>query len=162
MIQPSPRNKHNLPSYSLCALSTTIGDYFAPRVRLAGSGGACDVASFVNRTIIFMQHEKRKFVPRLDYLTTPGWIDGPGGRERLGLSRGGPCAVITNMAVMRFDDASRHMYLDGYFEGTTPGEVLRHMGFAVDVSRARPVPAPSQRELSVLRERCDPQRLILG
>ncbi|MGA7875951.1 MAG: CoA-transferase [Desulfoferrobacter sp.] len=142
--------------------STVIGDYFAPKVRLAGSGGACDVASFVNRTVIFMQHEKRKFVPKLDYLTTPGWIDGPSGRERLGLSSGGPSAVITNMAVMRFDDETRHMYLDGYFEGTAPEEVLDHMGFEVDISRAQPVPPPTERDLTILRDRCDPQRLILG
>ena len=142
--------------------STVIGDYFAPKVRLAGSGGACDVASFVNRTIIFMQQEKRKFVPKLDYLTTPGWIDGPGGRERLGLSSGGPHAVITNMAVMRFNDETRHMYLDGYFEGISPEEVLDHMGFEVDISKARPVSPPTERELSILRNQCDPQRLILG
>lgn len=142
--------------------STVIGDYFAPKVRLAGSGGACDVASFVDRTIIFMQHEKRKFVSKLDYLTTPGWIDGPNGRARFGLPSGGPSAVITNMAVMRFDAETRRMYLDGYFEGITPEGVLDHMGFEVDISRARPFPPPTERELTILRDRCDPQRLILG
>ena len=66
--------------------STVIGDYHHPTVRFSGSGGACDVASFVSRTIIFMQHAKRKFVPKLDYLTSPGWLDGPDGRKNAGLA----------------------------------------------------------------------------
>ena len=142
--------------------STVIGDYSKPRVRFSGSGGACDVASFVGRTIIFMQHEKRKFVKKLDYLTSPGWLTGPGGREAAGLPSGGPTAVITNMAIMGFDDHSKEMYLRGYFDGLEPKQIQDHMGFAVDTSRAHPVKPPSKGELKVLREKCDPQRLILG
>lgn len=142
--------------------STVIGDYVQPRVRFSGSGGACDVASFVGRTIIFMQHEKRKFVPRLDYLTSPGWIDGPGGRQRAGLSPGGPSSVVTNMAVMGFDEDSREMFLQGTYPGIAPRQVIDHMGFPVDVSRAEEVPPPTAEELSILRDVCDPQRLILG
>ena len=142
--------------------STAIGDYFQPTVRLSGSGGACDVASFVDRTIIFMQQEKRKFVPKVDYLTNPGWINGPGGRAALGLCEGGPAAVITNMGMMKFDDPSKRMYLDGYYPGTTPEQILDNMGFEVDISRAQPFSPPTQDELDILRTRCDPQRLILG
>lgn len=142
--------------------STAIGPYEKPRVRFSGSGGACDVASFVGRTLIFMHHEKRKFVNRLDYLTSPGWLDGAGRREAAGLCEGGPAAVITNMAVMGFDDPSRQMYLKGCFPGITPQTVLEHMEFSVDVSRAHDVDPPSAEELRILREVCDPQRLILG
>jgi glutaconate CoA-transferase subunit B len=142
--------------------STVIGDYDQPKVRFAGSGGACDVASFVSRTIIFMQHARRKFVPKLDYLTSPGWLDGPGGRERAGLPLGGPACVITDMAVMGFDDDTRRMYLKGCFDGVSKAAILDNMGFAVDVSRARTIAPPSTVELEILRERCDPQRLILG
>lgn len=142
--------------------STAIGDYLHPAVRFSGSGGACDVGSFVQRTIIFMQQAKRKFVPRLDYLTCPGWLDGPLGRDKAGLAGGGPAVVITDMAVMRFHDQTRRMYLDGIYPGITAEHVLDHMGFDVDVSRARRVQAPSDEELMILRERCDPQRLILG
>ena len=78
--------------------STVIGDYHKPKVGFSGSGGACDVASFVGRTIIFMQHEKRKFVRRVDYLTSPGWLDGPGQTAQIGRPGGGPSGVITNMA----------------------------------------------------------------
>jgi glutaconate CoA-transferase, subunit B len=142
--------------------STVIGDYFHPRVRLSGSGGACDVASFVGRTIIFMQHEKRKFVKRLDYLTSPGWLQGGGCREQTGLAPGGPAVVITNLAVMAFDDITREMYLMAVFPGISPAQVLDHMDFEVDITRARAFLPPSAAELSTLREKCDPQRLILG
>ncbi len=142
--------------------STVIGDYPNPRVRFSGSGGACDVASFVGRTIIFMKHEKRKFVPRLDYLTSPGWLDGPGAREKAGLSKGGPAAVITDMALMDFDPETREMRLASCYPGVTPKRVLDNMGFPVDVSKAEEVAPPSGEELRILREICDPQRLILG
>ena len=142
--------------------STVIGDYRKPKVRFSGSGGACDVGSFVRRSLIFMQQEKRKFVPRLDYLTCPGWIDGPLGRRRLGLAGGGPAAVITNMGMLRFDHATRRMYLHGHYAGVTPEQIQDNMGFDVDTSRAVPIDPPSTRELEILREKCDPQRLILG
>jgi glutaconate CoA-transferase subunit B len=142
--------------------STVIGDYHHPEVRFSGSGGACDVGSFVRRTIIFMQQERRKFVPRLDYLTCPGWLGGPGAREQAGLPDGGPSAVITNMAVMRFDDTTKEMYLAGCYPGIDPHQVLDKMGFPVDVSRWETIEPPSAEELEILRHRCDPQRLILG
>ena len=143
--------------------STVIGDYWKPKVRFSGSGGACDVASFVNRTIIFMQHEKRKFVPTLHYMTSPGWVDGPGGRARVGLSEeSGPAAVITNMAVMRFSKETKRMYLEGYYPGVTPERVAENTGFEVDISQAAEVAPPTAGELKILRERCDPQGLILG
>lgn len=142
--------------------STVIGDYRQPKVRFSGSGGACDVASFVNRTIIFMQHEKRKFVPKLDYMTSPGWVDGPGGRARVGLSEdSGPAAVITNMGVMRFDKKTRRMYLEGYYPGVTPEKVADNTGFDMDVSHASEVAPPAPEELKILREKCDPHGLIM-
>ncbi len=142
--------------------STVIGDYHRPRVRFSGSGGACDVASFVSRSIIFMQHEKRKFVPRVDYLTSPGWLGGPDGRKKAGLPGGGPTAVITNMALMGFEPTTGEMFLKGCYPGISPEKILDNMGFEIDVSRAGQVPPPSESELAILREKCDPQRLILG
>jgi glutaconate CoA-transferase subunit B len=142
--------------------STVIGDYLQPKVRFSGSGGACDVASFVNRTIIFMQHEKRKFVTHLDYLTSPGWLDGPYGRHRVGLPPGGPSAVVSNLALMRFDHQSKEMFLSGYYPGVETQEVLDNMSFGIDISRAQEIQPPTKEELQILREKCDPQRLILG
>ena len=142
--------------------STVIGEYSRPDVRFSGSGGACDVASFVDRSIIFMQHEKRKFVQKVDYLTSPGWLDGPEGRQNAGLPGSGPLAVITNMAVMGFDPKTREMFLKAYFPGIRPADILDNMEFEVDVGNATQIPPPSEKELQILRERCDPQRLILG
>jgi glutaconate CoA-transferase subunit B len=141
--------------------STVIGEYYKPRTRFSGSGGACDVASFVPRSIIFMQQEKRKFVNKVDYLTSPGHLTGDDGRKKAGLPPGGPELVITNMAVMRFDDTTKEMYLAGYYPGVTKEAVLENMEFAVDVSRAEEVEPPTENELTILREKCDPQRLIL-
>lgn len=141
--------------------STVIGDYNKPAVRFSGSGGACDVASFVGRTIIFMQHERRRFVTKVDYLTSPGWLDSPDSRKRAGLPDGGPTAVITNMGVMGFDPDTREMFLEGYFPGISPEKILDNMGFDVETRNARMVQPPSGEELRILREICDPQRLIL-
>jgi glutaconate CoA-transferase subunit B len=141
--------------------STVIGDYHQPDTRFSGSGGACDVASFVNRTIIFMQHEKRKFVEKLDYFTSPGWIDGPGGRERIGLGSGGPETVITNLGILRFAKTSKKMYLAATYPGITAAEIQQNTGFTLDPGEAEEFSPPTPKELKILRERCDPQRLIL-
>jgi glutaconate CoA-transferase subunit B len=142
--------------------STVIGDYAEPDVRFSGSGGACDAAAFVNRTLIFMQQEKRKFVPKVDYMTSPGWMSGPGSREAAGLSPGGgPSAVVTDMAVLGFDENTREMYLRNHYPGVSPEQVSENMGFQIDLSRSVEMPPPSDKELKILRELCDPQRLIL-
>jgi len=141
--------------------STVIGEYDGPDVRFSGSGGACDVASFVSRSIIFMTQEKRKFKKKLDYLTTPGFLDGPGAREKADLPGGGPDKVITNMGMMGFDELTKKMYLKGYYPGITTDEILKNMEFEIDITRAEEISPPSQNELSLLREKCDPHRLIL-
>jgi glutaconate CoA-transferase subunit B len=142
--------------------STCVGDYAQPTVRFPGSGGACDVGSFVGRTIIFIQHERRRFVERLDYLTTPGYLDGPGGRERAGYWYGGPACVISDKALLRFDEASKEMYLARHYPSTTPEEIQAHTDFTLDLSRAAPIDPPTADELHILRQEVDPQRLILG
>lgn len=141
--------------------STVIGDYHAPDVRFSGSGGACDVASFVSRSIIFMKQEKRKFKNKLDYLTSPGYLDGPEARKKAGLPEGGPVSVVTDMGMMAFDSESKKMFLKGYYPGITPEEILQNMEFEIEVSRAEEIKPPSANELSLLREKCDPHRLIL-
>ena len=141
--------------------STVIGDYEHPKTRFSGSGGGCDVASFVPKSLIFMQQEQRKFVKKLDYLTSPGFLDGPDGRSNAGLPQGGPLMVITNMGTMRFDDVTKEMYLSGYYPGVTPEQILEKMEFSVDVTRAKEEIPPTSEELCLLREECDPQGLIL-
>ncbi len=141
--------------------STCLGDYHKPSVRFPGAGGACDALSFAFGMIIFMSHEKRRFVEKLDYLTSPGWLTGGDSRRRAGYKRGGPMAVVTNMGIMKFDEVTREMYLAEYYPGVTPETIAENTGFALDLSRALPSAPPTGEELRILREEIDPQRLIL-
>jgi glutaconate CoA-transferase, subunit B len=142
--------------------STCIGNYPKPGVRFSGSGGACDAASLASGFIVFMQHEKKKLVEKLDYLTSPGWLDGGDSRHKAGFVRGGPIAVVTNLGVMKFDEGTKAMYLAEYYPGISPGRIIENTGFEFNVSRATESIPPSEEELRILRNEVDPQRLILG
>ena len=142
--------------------TTAIGDYHRPVTRFSGSGGACDVASLASGVITFMQHEKRRFVEKLDYLTSIGWYRGGDSRQELGFKRGGPLAVVTNLGVMKFDDETRKMYVSACYPGVTPQDIIDNTGFSIDVSRASESESPTENELRILREEVDPQQLILG
>jgi len=141
--------------------STVIGDYLNPKVRFAGSGGGCDVASLANRLIIFMKHEKRRFVEKLYYLTSPGWLYGYDSRKKRGLVRGGVHVVITDMGVIGFDKKSKRMYLKGYYPNVKRKCIADKISFKIDISKAVKINHPSKEELFILRNRCDPQKLIL-
>jgi len=142
--------------------STCIGNYWKPKVRFSGSGGACDAASLASGFIVFMQHEKNKFVKKLDYLTSPGWLQGGDTRRKMGMVRGGPMAVVTHLGVMKFDDQTKEMYLAEYYPGVTTQRIAENTGFRMDVSKAVESVPPSDEELRILRTEVDPQRLILG
>lgn len=140
--------------------STSIGDYNAPDTRFSGSGGANGIATYCD-TYIIMKHEKRRFVDRLDYLTSPGWIDGPDGRASRGLPPDkGPRVVITELGIMRFRENDKRMYLSEYFEGTTPGQIAGRTGFALDISQAKKAEPPSETEIRVLTQQVDPMGLM--
>jgi glutaconate CoA-transferase subunit B len=141
--------------------TTSLGDYHRPGTRFSGSGGACDVASFASGVITFMQHEKRRFVEQLDYLTSVGWYQGGDSRKRLGLKRGGALAVVTNLGVMKFHESTRVMFLAEYYPGVSVNKVVENTSFPIDVSCAVESIPPSAEELRILREEVDPQKLIL-
>ncbi len=141
--------------------STCIGDYFHPKLRLPGSGGANGIAIYCN-TIIMMQHEKRRFTKDVGYITSPGWLDGPGGRERRGLpGNRGPLMVISDLGVMKFDAQTKKMYLHGYYPFTTPEEVQENTGFELDVSRAVRLEAPDPEIVRILHTDIDPEGIFL-
>ena len=143
--------------------TTAIGDYRQPKVRLPGSGGANDIGSLAKRFIVMMSQDARKFVEHVDYMTTPGYIDGPGGRERVGLPRGGPSAVITNLGIYRFERETKVLYLDSYHPGLSVGEIRKNVSFDLRISAVvHETPPPSEGELSVLRTTCDPEGIFLG
>lgn len=141
--------------------STCIGDYWHPVLRFSGSGGACDAACLAAEVIVFMQHEKRRFVDKVDYLTSPGWLSGSGARERAGLYRGGPSTVITDLGVLRFNGKTKEMYLSECYPGVTPEQVRENTGFDIDVSRAVEASPITEEELRMLREEVDPQKLVI-
>lgn len=141
--------------------TTMIGDYHKPTTRFSGSGGACDVSSLASGVITFMQHQKRRFVEKLDYLTSVGWYEGGDSRKKLGLERGGAVACVTNLGVMKFHEDTKEMYLAEYYSGVTVDSIIENTGFDIDVSRAVESRPPSTEELRVLREEVDPQKLIL-
>ena len=133
--------------------STCIGPYGRPVTRFTGSGGANGIATCCD-TVIVMKHQKRRFVEKVDYVTSPGWIDGPGGRERKGLpGEAGPRAVVTELGVMRFDSDTKRMYLSEYFPGTAISDITENTGFEVDTSRAVMSLPPTEEALRVLREK---------
>ncbi len=132
------------------------------RTRMPGSGGACDLAGLAGRHIIIMNHEKRRFVPRVDYITSPGYGDGPGWRERMGLPRGGPAAVITTLGVLRFDSDTREMGLTAVHPGVRVETVLENTGWPLRVAATPSVtPEPTETELAMLR-RFDPRGFWTG
>ncbi len=139
-----------------------IGSLDKIETRLPGSGGACDLASLAKRHIIIMAHEKRRFVPKVDYITSPGYGDGPGWRERAGLPRGGPAAVITTLGVLRFDPQTREMVLASVHPGVAIEDVVANTGWSLKVAQnVRQTPAPTEVELAILR-RFDPQGFWTG
>jgi glutaconate CoA-transferase subunit B len=143
--------------------STVIGEHARPKVRLPGSGGANDVGSQCWRTIAIMRHDRQRFVERLDFLTTPGYLTGPGEREAAGLPPGtGPYRVVTNLAILGYHPESKRMQLVATQPGISPEQVQQATGFAL--APAGPVmenPEPSPEELMLLREQVDRERFYI-
>ena len=145
--------------------STMIGDdYGHPRVRLPGSGGANDLGSLCWRTLVMTPHDRRRFVPRVDFITTPGYLDGPGARERAGLPPGGgPYKVVTDLAVLGFDEQSKRMRIESLHPGVLLAQVQENTGF--ELLAADPLgetPPPDAAQLEILRDRVDPHRYVIG
>ncbi|MFN2270454.1 MAG: CoA-transferase subunit beta [Anaerolineae bacterium] len=152
--------------------STIIGtQHHPPKVRLPGSGGGNDVGSLCWETIAIMRHDKRRFVPKVDFVTTPGYLDGPGARERAGLPRGsGPIYVVSSLALMGYDrgredgkgDDSYRMSLEALNPGVTVQQVVENTGFELIIPADVPtLDVPTEQELRVLREEIDPERLYI-
>ncbi len=134
--------------------STQIGlDHNRPKVRLPGSGGACDLATNCWRVIVVMNHDRRRFVERLDFRTSPGYLDGPGTREAAGLPAGtGPYHVITDLAILGYDATTGRMKVLSLHPGKSADLVRRHTGFPLDIPADTPVtPPPTRAELAILR-----------
>src|SRR5438132_3854549 len=115
--------------------STMIGgDYARPKVRLPGSGGANDLASLCWRILVVTNHDRRRFVDKLPFLTPPGYLTGPGAREAAGLPPGtGPYRVITDLAVLGYHEISKRMEIFSLHPGVTFDKVQTNTGFDLDM-----------------------------
>jgi glutaconate CoA-transferase, subunit B len=129
------------------------------RTRLPGSGGAADIAAMAKRCIIIMSHERRRFTPRVQYVTSPGFGDGGEWRKRKGIPGGGPSRVITSMGVFSFDPRDHEMILSSYHPGVSIEEIKNETGWPLrispDVSETKP---PSEAELAAVRK-YDPKKV---
>ncbi|MEW6569067.1 MAG: CoA-transferase [Chloroflexota bacterium] len=143
--------------------STVIGDHDRPRVRLPGSGGGNDVGSHCWRTIAIMRHDRQRFVEKVDFITTPGYLSGPGAREAAGLPpETGPYRVVSNLAVLGYHPETRRMMLLATQPGVSVQQVIDNTGFELSTSeRVQENPPPTAEELRILREQVDRERFYI-
>ena len=138
--------------------SSFIGDPEQPKIRLPGTGGGNDISSLTNM-IVAMKHEKRRFVPEVDFITSPGFLGGDTSRADAGLVSGGMFRVVTDLAIMGFDEQSKEMKVLSLHEGVSNEQVQDNTGFDLafdDTVQTTQAPAPE--ELAVVRE-LDPESL---
>ena len=137
-------------------------DYWRPKVRLPGTGGANDIASLCKEVIIVTAHERRRFVPKVDFVTSPAWLDGGDSRRRAGLFFGGVSRVVTTLGIFGFDPETRRMRVEALHPGVTRTHVQDHTGFPLlDAPQVTQTASPSADELDMLRA-LDPERRFLG
>ncbi len=142
--------------------TTLVGDPNGEFRHMVGSGGANDIASCANKTIIIMRHEARKLRKAISFITSPGYLTGGDSREKAGL-RGGPDRVITDKAIFGFHPETKQVTLLSIHPGNTLEDVLATLGFTPLVKEPLAITAaPTQEELRLIREVIDPQRIYMG
>ncbi len=140
--------------------TTVIGDYAHPKVRLPGSGGACEIAINAQKVYIMMSLGRRAFVERLDFCTSPGHLDGQQQRSALGMPGVGPQRVITDKCILHFEGGQ--MMLESLHPGATLEEVQAGIGWELPPCKSLcETEPPSAEELRILREELDPQRVYI-
>jgi glutaconate CoA-transferase subunit B len=143
--------------------TTVIGDYAAPKVRLPGSGGACEIAINAQRVFIIMRLSRRSFVEQIDFVTSPGHLGGKGKRSALGMQGSGPQLVVTDTCVLRFDEATREMTLSSLHPGVELAEVQAEVEWELKAAPALPqTEPPTTMQLHLLRQELDPQGVYTG
>jgi glutaconate CoA-transferase subunit B len=130
-----------------------LGDSFSPpSTRLTGAGGANDIASGAKRFVIMVGHEKKRFVDKVDYISSPGYLEGGQARDRYGFVGGGPSAIVTTLGILRPQAKTNEFVLSGWFSYTNFDEIRAHTGWNLQLAEdAHVVPEPSDSELAALR-----------
>ena len=141
--------------------SSYIGDIDDPSIRLPGTGGGNDIAS-LTEMIVAMKHEKRRFVENVDFVTSPGFLQGGSSRSDAGLVAGGMYKVVTDMAILGFDEQSRRMKVDSLHSNVSAEQIQENTGFDLLIdSDIETTESPTEHELTVLRE-LDPDRIYIA
>jgi glutaconate CoA-transferase subunit B len=141
--------------------SSFIGDPDHPITRLPGTGGGNDISS-LTQMIVAMRHEKRRFVDKVDFVTSPGFLGGGTSRKDSGLLAGGMYRVVTDLAIMGFDEASKRMKIIALHPGVAIDRVQANTGFELEVAaEVETTDPPTEEELAVLRH-LDPERLYIA
>jgi glutaconate CoA-transferase subunit B len=138
--------------------TTVIGDYGSPKVRLPGSGGACEIAIHARRILVIMRQAQRSFVERLDFRTSPGHSGDPEHDRERGWSGSGPTSVVTDLGTYGFDEATGEMTLLTLHPGVTMDDVRSNTGWVPNVSPdLGETPRPTEEELRIIRQELDPR-----
>jgi glutaconate CoA-transferase subunit B len=137
--------------------TTVIGTYAKPKVRLPGSGGACEIAIHARRVLVIMRQAQRSFVEELHFRTSPGHSGDPAHDAARGWWGSGPTAVVTDLGTYAFDEATGEMTLMSLHPGVSLDDVRANMGWEPKVSPdVEATAAPSEEELRLIREDLDP------
>jgi glutaconate CoA-transferase subunit B len=139
--------------------SSFIGDPEKPKVRLPGTGGANDIASLASKILVAMHHEKKRFVEKVDFITTPGYLQGGESRKKAGLLMGGTYKVITHLGIFGFEEKTKRMRLETLHPEVTLEEVKERTGFEMLIpEKIEYTKPPTEQELRSLRELDPDQR----
>jgi glutaconate CoA-transferase subunit B len=143
--------------------STVIGDYEHPKVRLPGSGGACEIAIHAKKIIMVLKQSKKSFPEKIDFITSPGFLDQTNRRKKYNMPGKGPALVITDFGVYNFSPRTHEMVLIEIHPESTLQQVRDNIGWEVKASpRLRTTAPPTADELQIIREKLDPERIHLG
>ncbi len=142
--------------------TTVIGEWDHPTARLPGSGGANDIGSLCHRTVIVMRQDKRRFVEKVDFITTPGYLDGPGARERAGLPEStGPHRVITQLGIYGFAEETKRLKLLAVHPGISVDDIRANSGFEILIPEAVETTQPPTGEERALLHQIDPAGIVI-
>ena len=136
-------------------INTTVvgGDYAHPKTRLPGAGGAPEIAASSREVIVIVRQSRRAFVERVEFITSVGYGDGPGTREKLGLRGKGPQKIITDLGILTPDPRTCEFTMTSLFEGVTRATVVERTGWDIRIA-AEPerIAPPTPAELAALRK----------
>ncbi|MGH2590844.1 MAG: CoA-transferase subunit beta, partial [Actinomycetota bacterium] len=137
--------------------TTVIGDYANPKVRLPGSGGACEIAIHARRILVIMRQAQRSFVDRLDFRTSPGHSGDPERDRARGWFGSGPTSVVTDLGTYGFDEETGEMTLLTLHPGVSLEDVRANTGWDPKISKELgETPLPTEEELRLIRTELDP------